>query len=1154
VSAAAPGAFPWPFLVVLLSEEVAKSAAPARVHGLGWIVGDEVVTLAHVAERANAILHLDDPLAMPFERRVTHESFAVLRVNEDVTRGRAASLSTMVPGTSCTIAIVRDDAPSPRLVAAHVEKPEPDGRFKVFLDGRLPEDYTASGSPVVGSDGTVFGIVGPTATSSSVDAFGLDELLRLISPPPDQQQEQQPAAAALAISDTTRSALGYALALTAASFSIGAPVAVLLGILRSAAEESTATVPHDLLTFVAERRELPPHLLVDSVLSALGFPIPGYPPPTPLDDATLRASQLAGVLTLAEDIRTRIEPQALLHRRFLLATVLTLPETAFPAGFFDAFGATMPDLRGALRDAILSRPDVPAQPWAEALAEPTQQQPTPPTQFDLEGGWSTDYVDPNRGIPLDHDALGVGGYVTMFANLIADSRTEMPLSFGLFGEWGSGKSTFMGLLRGEVRRLARSGDDRYFSEIVQIGFNAWHYSDGNLWASLADEIFERLAGPRGTSDEQDEEERRNDETRRERLRKDLSEKLQRRKELEEAADQATAEIARLTRGLDDAADKQAATAKDLLMAVLGTKEVGDQLNRALSRLGVSDEAEQARLLAAELSHTPDDVAVLRRALGGWRGWTLLAVLAAAVAAVAFGAFESRAWLTGGGLAVVTGVAAAASWLLARVRSGARLLHQAVDMLRTKQVKELAEPLDQLRQAEARQQVLQAQLDEVTAQVGELGRELVELSPGQRLYRFIAERAASDTYRGQLGLISTIRKDLEELARLMKSWHKTRRDAEHRPPAVDDDPIPPKPIDRIVLYIDDLDRCSPEQVVEVLQAVHLLLALDLFVVVVGVDPRWLLRALRRQYRAMLTSGARPTGQDPSWETTPQDYLEKIFNIPFALPKMSHTSFQQLVRSLAAFAPPPGAPDTTTSVGTPVSTDAAATDEPTRAVGDGGVGEGSTVAAANIPVEAGSEVAALQNESVQVELRGLTNDELEMLGALARLVETPREMKRLMNLYRIIRSTRDLSPAARFLGDDTTPGDYQAVVILLGLLSGHARLLEDVLAAPSRRGAKGGLQSRATSERWADFVVEMKPRRPRSSWRNDIVGSIGENDVDDWTRLTTGLVEISKHVTITDLEPFQLWAPRIARFSFLLSPYAQEETLAATRAEASPAAVS
>jgi hypothetical protein len=44
------------------------------------------------------------------------------------------------------------------------------------------------------------------------------------------------------------------------------------------------------------------------------------------------------------------------------------------------------------------------------------------------------------------------------------------------------------------------------------------------------------------------------------------------------------------------------------------------------------------------------------------------------------------------------------------------------------------------------------------------------------------------------------------------------------------------------------------VAEVLQAVHLLLALDLFAVVVGVDPRWLLHSLRDQYRSTLAGPA------------------------------------------------------------------------------------------------------------------------------------------------------------------------------------------------------------------------------------------------------------------------------------------------------------
>ena len=89
---------------------------------------------------------------------------------------------------------------------------------------------------------------------------------------------------------------------------------------------------------------------------------------------------------------------------------------------------------------------------------------------------------------------------------------------------------------------------------------------------------------------------------------------------------------------------------------------------------------------------------------------------------------------------------------------------------------------------------------------------------------------------------------------------------------------------MVLYIDDLDRCRTAQVVEVLQAVHLRLALNLFAVMVGVDPNWLIRSLRDQYPGVLADG-RQAGQaeeDANVAAHPADYLEKIFNIPFTLP--------------------------------------------------------------------------------------------------------------------------------------------------------------------------------------------------------------------------------------------------------------------------------
>lgn len=96
------------------------------------------------------------------------------------------------------------------------------------------------------------------------------------------------------------------------------------------------------------------------------------------------------------------------------------------------------------------------------------------------------------------------------------------------------------------------------------------------------------------------------------------------------------------------------------------------------------------------------------------------------------------------------------------------------------------------------------------------------------------------------------------------------------------------LERVVLYIDDLDRCPPDVVVKVLEAIHLLLALPVFVVMVAVDPRWLHQAIRLHYAAML----------PHDVLTPAHYLEKIFQIPFQLPGMDETGFVRLIRGLSA----------------------------------------------------------------------------------------------------------------------------------------------------------------------------------------------------------------------------------------------------------------
>src|SRR5207253_1280509 len=104
----------------------------------------------------------------------------------------------------------------------------------------------------------------------------------------------------------------------------------------------------------------------------------------------------------------------------------------------------------------------------------------------------------------------------------------------------------------------------------------------------------------------------------------------------------------------------------------------------------------------------------------------------------------------------------------------------------------------------------------------------------------------------------------------------------------------------VLYIDDLDRCRPDRVIQVLEAVHLLLAFPLFAVVVAVDPRWLRRSLLKHYPNLI--GPDPVKRQNQRKdgaqrlATPQDYLEKIFQVPFHLQSLGKEGYFQLTSKL------------------------------------------------------------------------------------------------------------------------------------------------------------------------------------------------------------------------------------------------------------------
>jgi len=81
------------------------------------------------------------------------------------------------------------------------------------------------------------------------------------------------------------------------------------------------------------------------------------------------------------------------------------------------------------------------------------------------------------------------------AELVTARTATPPLAVGLFGDWGEGKSHFLNLLQQEVEVAARPDNPLSHTAVRHVRFNAWHYAETDLWASLVAELFAQLATP-----------------------------------------------------------------------------------------------------------------------------------------------------------------------------------------------------------------------------------------------------------------------------------------------------------------------------------------------------------------------------------------------------------------------------------------------------------------------------------------------------------------------------------------------------------------------------------------------------------------------------------------------------------------------------------
>lgn len=100
--------------------------------------------------------------------------------------------------------------------------------------------------------------------------------------------------------------------------------------------------------------------------------------------------------------------------------------------------------------------------------------------------------------------------------------------------------------------------------------------------------------------------------------------------------------------------------------------------------------------------------------------------------------------------------------------------------------------------------------------------------------------------------------------------------------------------RLVVFVDDLDRCLPEKAVEVLEAIKLFLDVPGTVFVLGMDRRVIERGIEARYGAHFRGQGAPSGAE--FPISGGEYLQKIVQIPFFLPPLDVADMQGYIEAL------------------------------------------------------------------------------------------------------------------------------------------------------------------------------------------------------------------------------------------------------------------
>lgn len=634
--------------------------------------------------------------------------------------------------------------------------------------------------------------------------------------------------------------------------------------------------------------------------------------------------------------------------------------------------------------------------------------------------------------------------IESLASIISMKDVEPPLAIGLFGKWGTGKSFFMQKLNERIAFNSESSIDNYIKKVVQVKFNSWHYSDTNLWASLITQIFESL----------------NDYAKNNKIGEKVIEALYKNLNLtniqfeqtKKRLDGAITEKKNLESKVEDINEKikvkkqrlQLWNAGDLMTIVYNDPLIKSDFTSIADHFKNEKLIEKVGEIDQRLSEVDTAADRLIKSFeiikdnkkGRWLFvWLLFGVFLLVIWLIN-GPLEEYVSLTVKGLTIfVSGLAAflapvkklypyyrKVTQFYERLRSLKETIEREKEKVRLNEHAEIAELELSITRLETTEVELQNELLSKAEEKQRLETELKDIGSGKMLAHFLEKKSLDENYFKQLGIISWIRKDFSKLNDLFEQQRSIKTPTESL--EKQDDRLE---IDRIVLYIDDLDRCNEEIVVKVLEAIHLILAFPLFVVVVGVDPRWMNNAINKKYKDLFGSssiGKISNGLDPVKQkefndskeflagiASSYDYLEKIFQIPFSLKPINKTSRENLLAYLIR--------NEMSEEGQEQNPN-----EPT-------IVKQSKETKVSSKIEE-SKVKPDAQDAEETRKVRFTNDELELMQNLSPLFgHTPRGINRYVNIYRILKCHGSLDIQGNFSKEEMGP-----IMFVLAIVVGYS----------------------------------------------------------------------------------------------------------------------